>query len=76
MPLTQRFSDLLLVGTANLSAKWRFDAAVQYSPEINRTTRSTLAARYSPGPFRTLSATYRLTRGAERTARPGLAVAV
>jgi LPS-assembly protein len=64
VPLTQRFSDILLVGSAHLSSKWVFDGAVQYSPEIDRTTRSVLAARYSPGPFRTLSAAYRLTRGA------------
>jgi LPS-assembly protein len=64
VPLTQRFSDLLLSGSAHLSERWTFDAALQYSPQIDRTTRSVLHARYSPGPFRTLSATYRLTRGA------------
>jgi LPS-assembly protein len=64
VPLTQRFSDLLLVGSAALSSRWTFDAALQYSPEIDRATRSVLSARYSPGAFRTLSATYRLTRGA------------
>jgi LPS-assembly protein len=64
VPLTQRFSDLLLDGSARLSSKWTFDAAVQYSPELNRATRSSLAARYQPGPFRTLSAAYRLTRSA------------
>jgi LPS-assembly protein len=37
---------------------------VQYSPELDRATRSLLAARFQPGPFRTLSAAYRLTRGA------------
>ncbi len=64
VPLKQRFSDLLFDGSAKLSSKWTFDAAVQYSPELNRATRSLLAARYQPGPFRTLSAAYRLTRGA------------
>jgi LPS-assembly protein len=64
VPLTQRFSDLLLSGSARLSERWNFDAALQYSPQIDRTTRSVLHARYSPGPFRTLSATYRLTRAA------------
>jgi LPS-assembly protein len=64
VPLTQRFSDLLVVGSAQLSSKWTFDSAVQYSPELNRATRSLLSARYQPGPFRTLSAAYRLTRGA------------
>jgi LPS-assembly protein len=36
---------------------------VQYSPDNNRVTRSVIGARYSPGPYRTISATYRLTRG-------------
>jgi LPS-assembly protein len=52
------------VGTVNLSSKWTFDAATQYSPESDRVTRSVLSARYQPGSFRTLSAAYRLTRGA------------
>jgi LPS-assembly protein len=64
VPLTQRFSDLLLVGSMQLSTKWAFDAAVQYSPELNRTMSSVISSRYSPGSFRNLSATYRLTRGA------------
>jgi len=63
-PLTQRLSDLLLLGSAPLSSRWVLDGVVQYSPEIARVTRSVLSARFSPGPFRTLSATYRLARGA------------
>ncbi len=64
VPLQQRFSDVLLVGSAQLSSKWIFDAATRYSPEVDRVTRSVLSARYTPGAFRTLSAAYRLTRGA------------
>ena len=64
LPLTQRFSELLLVGSAHLTPRWTFDGALQYSPEINRTTRSVLSVRYSPGPLRTLAASYRLARGA------------
>ncbi len=62
-PLDQRFSDALLVGSTSVLPGWQLDAAVQYSPDIQRSVRSILGARYSPGPFRTLSATYRLTRG-------------
>jgi LPS-assembly protein len=61
--LTQRFSDVLLLGAATLSPRWTLDAAVQYSPEIDRAMRSVVSARYSPGPFRTLSTSYRLARG-------------
>jgi LPS-assembly protein len=62
-PLTQRFSDALLVGSTSVFPGWNLDAAVQYSPEISRSVRSVLAARYSPGPFRTVGATYRFARG-------------
>jgi LPS-assembly protein len=62
-PLQQRFSDLLLLASTNLVPKWTLDASVQYSPDISRPVRSILGARFSPGPFRTVSATYRLARG-------------
>ncbi|MEF7615409.1 LPS assembly protein LptD [Aquincola sp. MAHUQ-54] len=60
---TQRLSDLLVFGTAALSPRWSFDGAVQYDPDSRRTVRSLLSARYSPGPFRTISTSYRLARG-------------
>ena len=62
-PLTQRFSDLLLLGSTTVIPSWTLDSSVQYSPDSNRVTRSVIGARYSPGPYRTISATYRLTRG-------------
>lgn len=64
LPLTQRLSDLLLVGAAHLNPRWTIETALQYSPQINRTARSMLSLRYSPQPLRTLSASYRLVRGA------------
>jgi len=62
-PLTQRLSDLLLLGSTTLIPAWSLEGSVQYSPDSNRIARSVVSARYSPGPFRTISATYRLTRG-------------
>ena len=62
-PLTQRLSDLLLLGATTLIPAWTLEGSVQYSPDNSRVTRSIVSARYSPGPFRTVSATYRLTRG-------------
>ncbi len=62
-PLSQRFSDALLLGSTSVLPGWTLDAAAQYSPDINRSVRSIVGARYSPGPFRTVSATYRLARG-------------
>ena len=63
VPLTQRFSDLLLLGSTALVPRWTLDAALQYSPELTRPVRTVLGARYSPGPFRTVSASYRFARG-------------
>ena len=62
-PLTQRWSDVLLGGSTSVLPGWALDASVQYSPDLRRTVRSTVAARWSPGPYRTLSSTYRLLRG-------------
>ena len=62
LPLTQRISDVLLLGSTSLVPLWKLDASVQYNPDTNRTVRSILSARYSPGPFRTVGATYRLAR--------------
>ncbi|HEU4460395.1 MAG TPA: LPS-assembly protein LptD [Methylibium sp.] len=63
-PVTQRWSDLLLFGSTSLVPRWWFDGAVQYNGEISRTVRSIVGARYSPGPFRTLSLNYRFNRDA------------
>jgi LPS-assembly protein len=54
---------VLLLGSTNLVPSWWMDASVQYSPEMKRAERSILGVRYSPGPFRTVSTTYRLARG-------------
>jgi LPS-assembly protein len=62
-PFRQRFSDVLLLGSSTLIPRWTLDASVQYSPDSKRTIRSIIGARYSPGPFRTINATYRLARG-------------
>jgi LPS-assembly protein len=62
-PLTQRFSDVLLLGSTNVLPQWTFDAAMQYSPDIQRSVRTILGARFSPGRLRTVSTTYRFARG-------------
>ncbi len=63
VPDTVRVSDMLFGGTVNWNPKWQLDGTVQYSPQIRRSQRTTLGARYSPSDYRTLSATYRLNRG-------------
>jgi len=62
-PSTRRFSDLLLFGSTNLVRDWNFDTSLQYNPDTNRSQRSVVSVRWSPGPFRTVSAAYRFTRG-------------
>jgi LPS-assembly protein len=60
---TSRLSDMLFGATINWSSRWQSDATVQYNPDIRRSQRSTLSARYTPSNYRVLSATYRLNRG-------------
>ncbi len=64
VPVTQRFSDLLLLGATNLVPHWWLDASLQYNADANRSVRSLGSLRYSPGPLRTVAATYRYTRNA------------
>ena len=63
VPFSQNFSDLFLLGSAALGPTVAVEGALQYSPDIQRPVRSIASARWNPGPFRTLSTTYRFTRG-------------
>ena len=60
---TQRFSDVLLLGSTTVVPSWTLDGSVQYDPDSKRSVRSVVGARYAPGPYRTLAATYRFARG-------------
>jgi LPS-assembly protein len=60
--VNRRFSDVLLAGAAHLRKPWWLDAALQFDPDSDRSVRSVLRARYSPGDYRTVSLAYRLTR--------------
>jgi LPS-assembly protein len=61
-PVTQRFSDLLLAAAAHLDDRWWADGTLEFNPETNRSVRSVMRARYSPGPFKTVSVAYRFAR--------------
>jgi LPS-assembly protein len=61
-PVTQRFSDLLLAAAAHLDERWWAESTLEFNPETNRSVRSVVRARYSPGPFKTFSVAYRLAR--------------
>ncbi len=62
-PLARRFSDVLVFGSTTLVPRWTFDTSAQYNPDVHRIERSLAGFRWSPGPFRTVGLTYRLTRG-------------
>jgi LPS-assembly protein len=62
-PVSERVSDVLLGAGINWTPQWGFDSTVQYNPKTQRSIRSTVGARYSPGNYRTVSAAYRLQRG-------------
>jgi LPS-assembly protein len=63
VPLTQHFSDVLVFGSTTLVPRWTFDTSAQFNPDSHRIERSLAGFRYSPGPYRTVGLTYRLTRG-------------
>ncbi len=62
-PLTQRFSDILLLGSTTLVPRWNISSSIQYAPQTKTIDQSITSVRYSPGPFRTVSVGYRLDRG-------------
>lgn len=63
-PITQRLSDLLLLGSASVIPKWNFDGSAQFNAQNHAMSRGLLGVRYSPGPWRTFGAAYRYTRQA------------
>lgn len=61
-PITQRLSDLLLLGSTTVIPHWSVDTTVQYNAQDSRVSRSLLGVRYSPGPWRTINVNYRYNR--------------
>ena len=59
VPATSRFSDILLGAAVNWTDKWSTEATTQYNQDLNRTVRTTVMARYSPGNYRTFNIGYR-----------------
>lgn len=62
-PAGSGLSDLLLGAAVRWDERWSFDSTVQLDTQIDRVVRSTVQARYSPGPYRVLNAAYRINRG-------------
>lgn len=61
LPYARGASDLFLLGSVSPNPHVALDASMQYSPDLGRTMRTVASARWNPGEFRTVSATYRLT---------------
>lgn len=63
IPQTHRLSDVVLLASAHLNQAWWTDSTLQLNSADGKVERTVLRLRYSPGPFRTISASYRLARG-------------
>ena len=55
-------SDLLLGASTRWTDQFSLDTALQVNNQTHLVTRSTLQARYNPGPYRLLNAAYRLNK--------------
>ena len=60
--VSQGFSDVLLSGRVQWDPLWSLDATLQYNLETNESARTTVGGRYTPGPYKVLSAAYRYQR--------------
>jgi LPS-assembly protein len=70
-PVTDRLSDILLGAQINWTSKWTADTTVQYNPDSRRSERTTLTARYNPGPYRTINAAFRYQADSSPLAQDG-----
>ncbi len=61
-PAAEGISDILLGASVNWDPKWAFDSTVQFNPTTEKSVRSTIGARYSPGNYRVVTGSYRYQR--------------
>jgi len=61
-PTKESLSDVLLGAGFNWDERWAFDSVVQYNPTTEKSVRSTVGARYTPGRYRVLNLAYRFQR--------------
>jgi LPS-assembly protein len=62
-PATDRFSDILVGASVNVSPNWSVDTTQQYNSDTAKVARSTIGTRYSPSNYRVVNLAYRLQRG-------------
>jgi LPS-assembly protein len=58
-------SDILAAVSSQMSSSVSFDTAFQYTPNLNRSEKVTVAGHYSPEPGSIINAAYRYARGTE-----------
>lgn len=61
-PIKAGLSDMLLLGSTHVIPNWYLDGTVQLGADNQATQQATLGARFSPGAWRTIGATYRYNR--------------
>jgi LPS-assembly protein len=64
-PSDSKSSDLLFGATSQMSPATTLEAAWQYTPNLNRTEKLTVAAHYLPIPGRIINLAYRYARGTD-----------
>jgi LPS-assembly protein len=70
-PITERLSDLLLLGSTSVHANWSLDGSAQFAAQNHALQRGLLGLRYSPAPWRVLGLNYRYTRDASEQVELG-----
>jgi len=71
-PYNQRVSDLMVLGSTSVIPNWFIEGSMRYNADIQRPVRTVLTTRYTPGDFRTVSATYRFTRSSSEQLELGV----
>jgi LPS-assembly protein len=61
-PITQRLSDMLLLGSTSVIPNWTIDSFLQLNGQSHAAQQGLMSVRYSPGAWRTVNAAYRYTR--------------
>ena len=62
-PAKSGLNDLLVAGGLSLTPQWAVEGAVQYNPSTGAYLRRTMGGRYSPTPYRVISAAMRSQNG-------------
>jgi LPS-assembly protein len=69
-PRDQKSSDILAFASSQMSRSLSFDAGWQYTPDLAKTEKLTVAAHYLPIPGQVINAAYRYARTTSGTATP------